>query len=262
MSLSSLPVEQVNLHPGEESLVCPDCSTWCPITGLAAPKVSPHSDRGLQGQRCRGSNQIVAMDMVVEDWQRRSAEMCVDARSRRGPGRVVRKPQAAVPTPVGRLAQVLAAQERTVTSRLPELLTAAHDALAAHQRACPTCDGRRRCPVGTDLEYRWAEVRATATVRGEHEETVRRRQEQADLARVAGQRRESAARNRELLRRAGDTERRRSVLPVGTVLPREGREVPLQPRDVAAHDARQAALGRSYAARAARCPARDERAAG
>ncbi|WP_172388169.1 hypothetical protein [Streptomyces sp. MNP-20] len=58
-----------------------------------------------------------------------------------------------------------------------------------------------------------------------------------------------------------DTDRRRSLLPVGTALPRGAREVPLQPQHVAAHDARQAALGRSYAARAARRPASVERAA-
>src|SRR5260221_14303938 len=44
LTVSALAPNEIDLLPGTESLVCPDCRTWCPITGQqgATPKLVPH----------------------------------------------------------------------------------------------------------------------------------------------------------------------------------------------------------------------------
>ncbi|MBW1603568.1 hypothetical protein JJV70_15945 [Streptomyces sp. JJ66] len=75
--LSTLRPHQYDLRPACASLVCPDCGTWVPITGLQTrkPKVVPHGPI-TAGQapavRCRlGSNRLVSVDITVRTWQER-----------------------------------------------------------------------------------------------------------------------------------------------------------------------------------------------
>ncbi|MFC9622054.1 hypothetical protein ACFTXM_19365 [Streptomyces sp. NPDC056930] len=75
--ISTLKPHQYDLRPACASLICPDCKTWVPITGLQTrkPKVVPH-DTGLANKdaavRCRlGSNRLVTVDVTVKKWQER-----------------------------------------------------------------------------------------------------------------------------------------------------------------------------------------------
>ncbi|WP_432029874.1 hypothetical protein [Streptomyces sp. 1222.5] len=75
LSLSTFKPHQYDLRPACASLICPDCETWVPITGLGTktPKVVPH-DTGRAGKspavRCRlGSNRLITVDVTVKKWQ-------------------------------------------------------------------------------------------------------------------------------------------------------------------------------------------------
>jgi hypothetical protein len=72
--ISTLRPHQYDLRPACASLICPDCKTWVPITGIQAkkPKLVPH-DTGRAGKdaavRCQGSNRLVTVDVQVKEWQ-------------------------------------------------------------------------------------------------------------------------------------------------------------------------------------------------
>jgi hypothetical protein len=75
LALSTHAPQQYDLRPACASLVCPDCETWVPITGLQTkqPKLVPH-DAGRAGRvpaiRCRlGSNRLVTVDVRVAKWE-------------------------------------------------------------------------------------------------------------------------------------------------------------------------------------------------
>ncbi|MFI1719224.1 hypothetical protein [Streptomyces litmocidini] len=77
LALSTLKPHQYDLRPACASLVCPDCETWVPITGLQTkkPKLVPH-DTGRAWKdaavRCRlGSNRLVTVDVLVKKWAER-----------------------------------------------------------------------------------------------------------------------------------------------------------------------------------------------
>ncbi|MCZ0204688.1 hypothetical protein OZK63_04580 [Streptomyces sp. UMAF16] len=79
LALSTLRPHQYDLRPACASLVCPDCRTWVPITGLQtkSPKLVPH-DAGRAGKdpavRCRlGSNRLVTVDVTIRKWEERLA---------------------------------------------------------------------------------------------------------------------------------------------------------------------------------------------
>ncbi|MGV9290969.1 hypothetical protein [Streptomyces sp. NPDC003719] len=109
LALSTLKLHQYDLRPACASLVCPDCKTWVPITGLQTkkPKLVPH-DTGRAGKdaavRCRlGSNRLVTVDVTVRKWQ----ERLEDGRAETGHRRrttVRRKPKAAVAPAVSQIA--------------------------------------------------------------------------------------------------------------------------------------------------------------
>ncbi|MEU5161233.1 hypothetical protein AB0G74_16725 [Streptomyces sp. NPDC020875] len=109
LALSTLKPHQYDLRPACASLVCPDCETWVPITGLGTkrPKVVPH-DTGLAGKapsvRCRlGSNRLVTVDLTVRKW----AECLEDGHAETGHRRkttVLRKPKVAVAPAVSQIA--------------------------------------------------------------------------------------------------------------------------------------------------------------
>ncbi|MGW6940003.1 hypothetical protein ACWGF3_13515 [Streptomyces xanthophaeus] len=109
LALSTLKPHQYDLRPTCASLVCPDCETWVPITGLGTktPKVVPH-DTGLAGKapavRCRlGSNRLVTVNLTVRKWQ----ELLEDGHAETGHRRktsVRRKPKSAVAPAVNQIA--------------------------------------------------------------------------------------------------------------------------------------------------------------
>jgi len=139
--VSGLEPHTIDLRPSCLSLVCPTCSTWCPITGArgAAPKLVPHhTERAgtAQAQRCESSNRRVRLDMSVTAWKQRLAawrrgqvEANADAASRRA-------------TPVRRKPKVPQAPAATKMPHLPKTAENAQQALRDHRANCAACAGQ------------------------------------------------------------------------------------------------------------------------
>ncbi|MEU8489282.1 hypothetical protein [Streptomyces sp. NPDC048641] len=109
LALSTLKPHQYDLRPACASLVCPDCKTWVPITGLGTKttKVVPH-DTGLANKdasvRCRlGSNRLVTVNVTVKKWQERLEDGHAETGHRRKTT-VLRKPKVAVAPAVSQIA--------------------------------------------------------------------------------------------------------------------------------------------------------------
>ncbi|GGM19845.1 hypothetical protein GCM10010129_75190 [Streptomyces fumigatiscleroticus] len=109
LALSTLRSHQYDLRPACASLVCPDCKTWVPITGLQTkkPKLVPH-DTGRAGKdaavRCRlGSNRLVTVDVTVRKWEERLTDGNSETVHRRRTT-VLRKPKTAVAPAVSQIA--------------------------------------------------------------------------------------------------------------------------------------------------------------
>ncbi|MFD3565426.1 hypothetical protein ACFWVU_38050 [Streptomyces sp. NPDC058686] len=109
LALSTLKPHQYDLRPACASLICPDCKTWVPITGLQThkPKVVPH-DTGLANKdasvRCRlGSNRLVTVDVTVKKWQERLEDGNSETVHRRKTT-VLRKPKVALAPAVSQIA--------------------------------------------------------------------------------------------------------------------------------------------------------------
>ncbi len=87
ITVSKLPPIDIDLLPGTESLVCPNCSRWCPITGHDGrnPKLVPHHT-GRAGtaepRRCIGSNRRVKLDLTIAEWRELLADAITEASSR------------------------------------------------------------------------------------------------------------------------------------------------------------------------------------
>ncbi|MEV0449824.1 hypothetical protein [Streptomyces sp. NPDC050600] len=116
LALSTLKPNQYDLRPSCASLVCPDCETWVPITGLQTkkPKLVPH-DTGRAGKdaavRCRlGSNRLIVVNVTVKKWQERLEDGHAETGHRRRTT-VLRKPTVA---PAPAVSQI-AAQKQTAT---------------------------------------------------------------------------------------------------------------------------------------------------
>ncbi|MFF7903743.1 hypothetical protein ACFZCV_34050 [Streptomyces sp. NPDC007920] len=109
LALSTLKPHQYDLQPACASLVCPDCETWVPITGLQTkqPKVVPH-DTGRAGKdvgvRCRlGSNRLVTINVTARKWEERLTDGNSETVHRRRTT-VRRKPKVAVAPAVSQIA--------------------------------------------------------------------------------------------------------------------------------------------------------------
>ncbi|MFE1383458.1 hypothetical protein ACFW6S_31365 [Streptomyces sp. NPDC058740] len=109
LALSTLKPHQYDLRPACASLVCPDCETWVPITGLQTkkPKLVPHdTGRAFEAPAvcCRlGSNRLVTVDVTARKW----AEHLEDGHAETGHRRrttVRRKPKVAVAPAVSQIA--------------------------------------------------------------------------------------------------------------------------------------------------------------
>ncbi|KES03401.1 hypothetical protein BU52_30650 [Streptomyces toyocaensis] len=119
LALSTLRPHQYDLRPACASLVCPDCTTWVPITGIQArrPKLVPH-DTGRAGKgaavRCQGSNRLVTVNVRVTKWEERLVDGHAETAHRRKTT-VRRKPKVA---PAPAVSQI-AAQKQTTTVAQP-----------------------------------------------------------------------------------------------------------------------------------------------
>lgn len=133
----------VDLLPGTESLVCPDCETWCPITGhdSLTPKLVPHhTSRATtaEARRCGGSNRLVMLDLTIAEWRHLLADAIKETSSRRATN-VLRKPKIA---PAPAIMQIVP---------VPPGPESARTTYRSHVKACPACTGRIRCPEGRHL---------------------------------------------------------------------------------------------------------------
>lgn len=88
LKLSSLPPSHIDLRePLKAVLVCEDCKTWCPITGMQSriQKLVPHhtGKAGVANAiHCRGSNRVVEFDMTIVEWHEALADAVTEASSR------------------------------------------------------------------------------------------------------------------------------------------------------------------------------------
>lgn len=108
LAVSTLRPHQYDLRPACASVICPDCKTWVPITGIQArkPKLMPH-DTGLAGKapavRCQGSSRLVTVDIAFEEWQKLLEDGAAETASRRRTT-VRRKPKVAPAPAVSQMA--------------------------------------------------------------------------------------------------------------------------------------------------------------
>ncbi|MEU0060403.1 hypothetical protein [Streptomyces sp. NPDC006334] len=109
LKLSQLPPSHIDLRdPLQAVLVCEDCKTWCPITGMQSKiqKLVPHhtGKAGVAAAiRCRGSNRRIEWDMTIVEWHQALADAIKETAVRR-PTNVLRKPQAAPAPAVSQIA--------------------------------------------------------------------------------------------------------------------------------------------------------------
>ncbi|MGW0573024.1 hypothetical protein [Streptomyces tauricus] len=242
---SALKANQLDLTPGKEHLVCPDCSTWCPITGvLGTPKLVPHHTEAFKTpnpRRCAGSNRLVDLDIEVGVWRTKLMETNPSTKSRRT-NRVNRKPGAAVTPPVSRFRTA----PRQLESRLASLLEGARTAVTQHRASCPDCRKGGRCETGGELELRRAEL--AASVQFDREQRQRNERQVRDLtAKRAGEWAKSDA--------VEEANNRCAPRVAGSLSEFRAPQLPLAPKDVQAHDQRQAELGKQYVRKATRSAA-------
>ncbi|WP_231406701.1 hypothetical protein [Streptomyces sp. MC1] len=145
LAVSTLRPHQYDLRPACASLVCPDCKTWVPITGIQAKrqKLVPH-DTGRAGKdaavRCQGSNRLVSVDVAFEVWQKRLEDGDAETAARRRTT-VRRKPKfAAAPAVAHMVVQDLDAKGALRLYR-------------AHAEQCEVCQesGHAHCAEGSPL---------------------------------------------------------------------------------------------------------------
>ncbi|MFC9067929.1 MULTISPECIES: hypothetical protein [Streptomyces] len=118
LQLSQLLPQHIDLrNPLRAVLVCPDCKTWCPITGIQArvQKLVPHHT-GRAGvaaaTRCRGSNRRIEWDMTIPEW-REALEDAIQQTASRRPTQVTPKPTA---TPAPAVSQIAALKQQPQAS--------------------------------------------------------------------------------------------------------------------------------------------------
>ncbi|MFJ9855275.1 hypothetical protein [Streptomyces sp. NPDC101150] len=159
LTVSNLRPHQYDLRPACASLICPDCTTWVPITGIQATihKLVPHhagTAREDAPIRCSGSNRRVIIDVKYEVWQRSLEEGGAETNGRRA-NRVTRKPKVAVAPAITQILSPLLDAKAAV--RMYE----------AHTKRCATCapSGRDRCVDGGRLAHLVAHKQRTEPAR-------------------------------------------------------------------------------------------------
>ncbi|XVV39767.1 hypothetical protein ACQPXT_40890 (plasmid) [Streptomyces sp. CA-100214] len=245
LKLSSMAPEDYNVRPGEvKSIACPDCRTWRRIMGDTVLKIREHcvSDKVAEGEKhvaCPGSDQLVVIDIDVQRWQARQNRLLRDAmpQENRRAAQQFYKPLPAPAAPVSRI-------KAEVT------LETARQSYLAHRTGCTRCVGGQHCTDGGILARRYVlalnQEPARREARAEQDRQTRRteRKQSAPAVRME----QWARRGGKAVEAANNGCAQR--VP-GTVSEFRGPQLPLAPQNVAAHDRRQAELGRQYTARKA-----------
>ncbi|WP_189538386.1 hypothetical protein, partial [Streptomyces roseolilacinus] len=151
---SKLKVTELDLTPGKEHLVCPDCSTWVPITGmLGTPKLVPHHTgraKAAEPRRCTaGSNRRIDLDIKLDAWRVGVAERAEVAATV-----AFRRATKVLPKP--RTGSVPAVSQLKPTPLTPE---AVRVVFIRHREMCPSCKDETKgstrtvqlCPEGKRL---------------------------------------------------------------------------------------------------------------
>jgi hypothetical protein len=228
LAVSTLLPNQLELCPGKEHLVCPDCVTWCPITGTqsSTPKLVPHHTEraGTPGQRrCIGSNRLVQLDLTVDRWQQRLTDAIADAAPRRAT-QALRKPKTP-PAP--------AASQVKPAPLSAEMI---RQVFRSHRTQCAACKGEATdkageslpCPDGERLAVTYLRLVRQEPRRAKVREFFARERERFDRIQAAQMPKQRAAEWAKVgpaVKRADD---QREQLPAGDA-PTEGLNVPLDP---------------------------------
>ncbi|MFF3735182.1 hypothetical protein ACFYXM_34155 [Streptomyces sp. NPDC002476] len=214
---SELNANHIDLTPGKESLVCPSCERWTPITGmLGTPKLVPHPTKrycSTEAPRCQGTNRRVSIDVDFNAWRTVLVEAAPTTASRRAT-KVLPKPKGTtVPAPVHKLAAAREQQAAPVGARLFPLLDRARRAVVAHRATCATCGAGGRCGTARELELRLREVEATAVISREQQALRDRRAAEQQRATQQGQARARQQSLRKALPKMDRAARERHNLP-------------------------------------------------
>ncbi|MEU8550517.1 hypothetical protein AB0C81_26650 [Streptomyces roseoverticillatus] len=169
--LSTLQPHQYDLRPTCASLICPDCQTWCPITGIQAKvhKLVPHhagtahEDKAI---RCSGSNRGVVVDVAYEVWQRHLETGCAETDGRRS-ARQHHKPLPAPAKPVARMTPAPMSAADTLNAYRQHLKKCRASSVAGR------CAGTHRCAEAARLAALYKQLLHTQAHRD------RERQEEA-----------------------------------------------------------------------------------
>ncbi|MFE0777084.1 hypothetical protein [Streptomyces sp. NPDC058861] len=254
---SELTASQIDLTPGKEHVICPDCRTWTPITGvLGTPVLVPHHttpyhDRTTTPRRCSSSNRRIVLDTAVDTWRAELAErteVSATVASRR-PTKILPKPKTGSTPAASQLKPVpLAAEQvRQVFHRHQQQCLACTDEPQDGVRTVRLClDGQRLA----DTYLRLLRQEPRRRVQRDVFARERRRFDRQYAAAAPAKRQTEWAAVLPAVRNA-DTRRADMPVTARTISVFRHTDVPLQPQEVEAHDQRQAELGRQYAARPA-----------
>ncbi|GHB32977.1 hypothetical protein [Streptomyces chryseus] len=247
---SKLKVSEIDLAPGKEHLVCPDCSTWVPITGmLGTPKLVPHhTGRAKTGEprRCAaGSNRPVTIDVEAGALRTQLIEGAPTAASRRAT-KVLPKPKV---KPVPATSQVKPA---------PLSAEQVSRVFRQHQQQCLACKGEAKnrdgqtlpCPDGERLAVTVLRLLRQEPKRAAVREFFARERRRFDRQYAAAAPAKRASEWAAVEVRVSHADAARKTFPDGA-RPADGPSVPEKPEHLERHNQRQAELGRQYAARKA-----------
>jgi hypothetical protein len=137
--VSALSANCIDLTPGKEHLACPDCGTWCPVTGMqGTPKLVPHHTERAgtsNPHRCGSSNRLVTVDVEIGVWHAELIEATPTTASRRAT-KVLRKPKTPRPPAINTMtpAPLTAEASRVMFRR--------------HQERCAACAGHATSRTG------------------------------------------------------------------------------------------------------------------
>ncbi|MFA0845495.1 MULTISPECIES: hypothetical protein [Streptomyces] len=250
---SKLKVNEIDLTPGKEHLVCPDCSTWVPITGmLGTPKLVPHHTgraKTAEPRRCTaGSNRQVTIDVAADAWRTQLTEL-IEAT----PTVASRRATKVLPKP-----KVKPAPAASQVKPAPLSAEQVRQAFRQHQQQCLACKGEAKnrdgqplpCPDGERLAVTYLRLLRQEPRRQAVREFFARERRRFDRQYAAAAPAKRASEWAAVLPKVKDADTRRSQVPVGG-RPTEARSAPLVPVDEKAFDQRQTELARRYAARTA-----------
>ncbi|MET8411115.1 hypothetical protein ABZV34_23940 [Streptomyces sp. NPDC005195] len=245
--LSTMAPEDFNLRHGEvRSIVCPDCRTWRRIMGDTVLKIREHCNsvkvpEGEKHVQCPGADQVVEIDIDVRRWQSRQDRLLRDAmpqESRRAAQQFY-KPMPASATPVSRITT-----EITLDSERQTYL--------AHRKGCTVCVGGQHCTDGGMLARRYVLALQLEPTRRLARELIaeeeRRRAKKVAAHWPAGRRQQWARHGGEAVESTNNQCAQRTP---GSLSDFRGPQLPLKPQNLAAHERRQAELGKQYGSRKA-----------